>query len=75
MPIYGNKAWSEWRYFDTHLWRPGAALQNSPNLQSITASRWMEDSAGTTSPVVFVTDDTGNIYFIEYARVGTPDGF
>jgi hypothetical protein len=72
MPMYGNKAWSEWRYFDTHLWAPGAAPQNSPNLQSITASRWMEDPAGTTSPVVFATDDTGNVYFIEYTRVGTP---
>jgi hypothetical protein len=32
----------------------------------------MEDPSGTTSPVVFATDDRGNIYFVEYARVGTP---
>lgn len=71
-PMYGNKAWSEWRFFDTHLWAPGATPQSAPNLRSITASRWMEDPPGTTSPVIFGTDDNGNIYFIEYGRVGTP---
>jgi hypothetical protein len=71
-PMYGNQAWSEWRFFDTHLWAPGATPQNAPNLQSITASRWMEDPPGTTSPVIFVTDDNGNVYFIEYGRVSTP---
>lgn len=73
MPMYGSEAWSEWRFFDTHLWAPSAKTpQDSPNLQSITASRWMEDPAGITSPVVFATDDSGNIYFVEYTRVGTP---
>jgi hypothetical protein len=72
MPMYGNKAWLDWRFFTTHLWAPGAAPQDAPNLQSVAASRWMEDPAGTTSPVLFATDDTGNVYFIEYARVGTP---
>ena len=72
MPMYGSQAWVQWRYFETHLWAPGAALQNAPNMQSITASRWMEDPAGTTSPVVFATDNYGNVYFVEYARVGSP---
>jgi hypothetical protein len=72
MPMYGSQPWSEWRHFETHLWAPGTDPQNAPSMQSITASRWMEDPAGTTSPVVFITDDSGNIYFIEYARVGTP---
>ena len=72
LPMYGDKAWADWRFFDTHLWAPGADPQDAPNLQTITASHWMEDKAGTTSPVIFATDDAGNIYFIEYARVGTP---
>ena len=71
-PMYGNQPWSEWRFFDTHLWAPGASPQGAPKLLSITASRWMEDPAGTTSPVIFATDDNGNIYFIEYGRVGAP---
>jgi hypothetical protein len=72
MPMYGSDPWSEWHFFETHLWAPGAARQDTPSMQSVTASRWMEDAAGTTSPVVFATDDKGNVYFIEYARVGTP---
>jgi hypothetical protein len=72
MPMYGSAPWSEWRYFDTHLWAPGAATQNAPNIRSVTAARWMEDAAGTTSPVVFATDDNGNVYFVEYTRVGAP---
>lgn len=69
-PLYGSQPWNEWRIFENHLWAPGAPLQNPPNLKSITASRWMEDPPGTTSPVIFGTDDTGNIYLVEYARVG-----
>jgi hypothetical protein len=73
MPMYGSGAWTQWRWFDTHLWAPGAPTPPAaPNLLSVTASRWMEDPAGTTSPVVFGTDDKGNIYFVEFARVGTP---
>jgi hypothetical protein len=74
-PLYGAQPWSEWRFFDTRLWAPGAAVQNAPALQSITASRWMEDPAGTTTPVIFGTDDNGNIYFIEFAREGSPAGW
>lgn len=69
MPLYGSNVGGGWYYFDTNLWAPNAAPQNAPNAQSITASRWMEDPPGTTSPVVFITDDFGNIYFVEYARV------
>jgi hypothetical protein len=71
-PLYGSLPWLEWRYFENHLWAPGAAAQNPPNLRTITASRWMEDPAGTTSPVIFGTDDKGNVYLVEYSRVGTP---
>jgi hypothetical protein len=28
----------------------------------------MEDAPGETSPVLFSTDDYGNVYFIEYSR-------
>jgi V8-like Glu-specific endopeptidase len=72
MPMYGGQAWAQWRYFETHLWAPGAQPQPAPHLESITASRWMEDPSGTTSPVVFATDVQGNVYLIEYARVGIP---
>ncbi len=71
-PIYGSNPWS-WFYFRTKLWAPSAgSTQPSPRLVSITASRWMEDSNGVTSPVVFSTDDAGNVYFVEYTRIGTP---
>lgn len=70
-PLYGSQPWIEWRIFENHLWAPGAPQQDPPKLRSITASRWMEDPAGTTSPVIFSTDDNGNIYLVEYARVGT----
>ena len=70
-PLYGDNPWGEWRTFDTRLWAPDATTRpDAPRFQSITASRWMEDPAGTTSPVVFGTDDAGNVYFIEFARVG-----
>jgi len=73
VPMHGNNAWLEWRYFDTHLWAPGAAKpQDAPVFETVTAARWMEDKAAVTSPVVFTTDNFGNIYFIEYTRVGTP---
>ncbi|HUU58160.1 MAG TPA: hypothetical protein VMZ50_01345, partial [Phycisphaerae bacterium] len=68
-PLYGAQPWVEWRYFENHLWAPGVAPQDPPTLRTITASRWMEDPAGTTSPVVFGTDDQGNVYLVEYARV------
>lgn len=32
----------------------------------------MEDTSQTTSPTIFGTDETGNVYLIEYKRVGTP---
>jgi hypothetical protein len=73
LPMYGSKAWFGWRYFDTHLWAPAATTpQDAPKILSLTASRWMEDKAGITSPVVFATGEKGNVYFIEYTRVVTP---
>jgi hypothetical protein len=72
MPLYGEKPWSELRHFGTRLFAPNAAPQSSPEMASIAAARWMEDAAGTISPVVFATDGFGNVYFIEYARIGTP---
>lgn len=71
-PMYGSSPWS-WRHFSTELWAPAASsTQPSPPLESITASRWMEDAPGVTSPVVFATGSAGNVYFIEYARVEGP---
>jgi hypothetical protein len=72
LPMYGDKAWLEWRHFDTHLWAPWAKKpQDAPAFETVTASRWMEDAAGVTSPVIFTTDNYGNVYFIEYTRVGS----
>ena len=69
LPMYGDSPWT-WHYFTTHLWAPSASINiASPKLESITASRWIEDPAGTTSPVVFATDNQGSIYLIEYQRV------
>ena len=70
-PLYGSLPWSEWRYFSTYLWAPGVRLQNSPSLRSITASRWMEDPPGTTTPVIFGTDERGNVYLIHYSALRT----
>jgi len=68
MPMYGaDTAWT-WRTFDTGLWAPGFGPQDAPEMLTITASRWMEDPPGTTSPVIFGTGVRGNVYFIEYAR-------
>ena len=70
MPLYGNDAWVAWRQFETDLWAPGSDRRAPvPRMVSITASRWSEDPNGVTSPVIFATDDAGNIYFIEFARV------
>jgi hypothetical protein len=76
LPMYGTEAWTQWYYFDTTLWAPNASgPQDAPDLRTLTASRWMEDPAGTTSPLVMATDDTGNIYFIEYERVSPTPGW
>jgi hypothetical protein len=74
-PLYGDTPWASWYYFDTHLWAPDAGSpQPAPKFTSLTASRWKEDtaSAGQSSPIIFATDDSGNIYFIEYAQYPTP---
>lgn len=71
MPLYGTDAWIGWRHFDTQLWAPGVTTPvAAPRMLSVTASRWMEDVPGVTSPVIFATDDSGNVYFVEFARVG-----
>ena len=70
MPMYGSQAWVQWRFFDTHLWAPGAGTaQDARRLISVTASRWMEDAPGVDSPVIFATDDQRNVYFIEFSRI------
>jgi hypothetical protein len=72
IPTHGTDAWVGWGNFETRLWAPGVSNPAPvPRMLTITASRWMEDAPGVTSPVIFATDDSGNIYFIEFARVGT----
>lgn len=73
MPMYGSDGWRKWHAFGTKLWAKEPSA--SPTMLSVTASRWMEDPQGSTSPVVFATGDKGNIYFIEYARTGRYNGW
>jgi hypothetical protein len=68
-PLYGTQPWSQWLYFTNYLWAPGVRVQYPPRMRSITASRWMEDPAGTTSPVIFGTDDRGNVYLVYYSAL------
>jgi V8-like Glu-specific endopeptidase len=79
--LYGTP-YSGWHFFDTHLYAPdarasGNLLQtiNAPQLSTLTASRWMEDPSGTTSPLVFGTDAQGNVYFVEYQRIRSAPGW
>ncbi len=50
----------------TKLWTPNqtTGVTRRPLLTTITASRWLEDKPGITSPVIFGTDTFGNVYFI-----------
>ena len=81
-PLYPTP-YPGWRYFETHLYAPdyldpssGKGIkQPAPQMVSITASRWMEDPSGTTSPVVMGTDNQGNVYLVEYQRVRSPAGW
>jgi hypothetical protein len=72
LPLYGDGAWRNWRFFTTSLWAPGQPPQPAPKMLTITASRWMEDKSGITSPVIFATGDEGNVYFVEYSQLGSP---
>ena len=59
---------SAWATMQTSLWHPAGTTSSPVDLESITASRWMEDAPGVTSPVVFGTGTDGNVYVIEYRR-------
>ena len=54
-------------YVTTSLWNP-TMYSRRPDIQTITGSRWLEDVPGVVSPLVFATDSSGNVYFIEYAQ-------
>jgi hypothetical protein len=73
-----------WVAMATSLWAPRAPdadkngtpdRQPAPQMLTITASRWMEDAPGTTSPAIFATDTTGNVFFIEFARGSSGSGW
>ena len=68
-PLYGTQPWSQWLIFPNYLWAPGVAATDPPQMRTITASRWMEDPAGTTSPVIFGTDARGNAYLVFYSAL------
>lgn len=63
---------SAWMSLRTYLWVLPQRFpkEPAPALQTITASRWLEDQSGVTTPNIFATDDKGNVYFIEVVRGG-----
>lgn len=74
VPMYGPSAFSSWFHLETKLHAHNApanrAPTRAPDLNTITAGSWLEGAAGSYSPVIFGTDDWGNVYFIEYTRAG-----
>jgi hypothetical protein len=71
-------AYQFWSWYNTHLYAPevrdaagSVSPQPAPPILSLTASHWMEDAPGVFSPVVFGTDDQGNLDLIEYQSVRT----
>lgn len=75
-PLYGSGAWTNFTWFQTSLFpyfetKGPNGIPIRPTIKRINAGLWAEGPAGTYSPVVFGTDDQGNVYFIEYTRFGT----
>ncbi|MBE7486437.1 MAG: hypothetical protein HS104_41515 [Polyangiaceae bacterium] len=64
----GN-SWYAWISFDAPLGPPifapavNCSGTTPPGIVSVTASRWQDDPVGTVVPVIFATDDRGNVYY------------
>jgi hypothetical protein len=79
--IFGTR-FQTWNAVNTQLYAPlstnddgSPKLVPPPELVSLTAAAWQEDTDSNVSPVIFGTDDQGNIYFIEYQRVLSTPGW
>ena len=61
-------SWSSWQQLPT-LVDPGVPVnRGTVKLISVTASRWAETDEGVVVPVVFATDNWGNVYQTNYSR-------
>ncbi|MDQ1313274.1 MAG: hypothetical protein QG605_1813, partial [Euryarchaeota archaeon] len=67
-----SQGWEDWQPWATNLYAPSAkSLQPQPEgIVSLTASRWQEETGGDIVPVVFATDNRGNIYHTTHDRSG-----
>ena len=67
-----SQGWGDWQPWATNLYAPSAkSLQPQPEgIVSLTASRWQEETGGDIVPVVFATDNRGNIYHTTHDRSG-----
>jgi V8-like Glu-specific endopeptidase len=67
-----SQGWGDWQPWATNLYAPSAkSLQPQPEgIVSLTASRWQEETGGDIVPVVFATDNKGNIYYTTHDRSG-----
>ena len=67
-----SQGWEDWQPWATNLYAPSAkSLQPQPEgIVSLTASRWQEETGGDIVPVVFATDNKGNIYYTTHDRSG-----
>jgi len=67
----GN-GWNSWITFDPPVGPPiyapatGCAGSAPPGIVSVTASRWQDDPVSTVVPVIFATDNQGNVYYTTY---------
>jgi hypothetical protein len=67
----GGSAWA-WSVRSSYLWDGHLddggieTSRPSPGYLSIHASRWFEDPAGIYSPVLFTTDNHGEVYLLDY---------
>jgi hypothetical protein len=62
--------WGTWQDWATSLYAPSVSNPQPPpfRIESLTASRWQEETGGDIVPVVFATDNQGNIYFTTHSR-------
>jgi hypothetical protein len=65
-----SKGWGAWQSWVTNLYAPASSSPRPPpeGIVSLTASRWQEETGGDIVPVVFATDNQGNIYFTAHQR-------
>ncbi|MBX3128148.1 MAG: trypsin-like serine protease [Polyangiaceae bacterium] len=66
--------WFDWISFNPpfgpKMFTPANQCNNNglPGIASVTVSRWQENPISTVVPVIFVTDDRGNVYYSTYEQ-------